>query len=297
MNSNINTEDIIIKFNQSFPKNKNQINEMNFEEINLKKNSKKKKENYSTKICTLCGYIYFEKEINNKKTCFCYYYTNKCTWFKEKIFNFNVMLPFFTELYCQISVVGYNSILNEKLLNEYSYLKNIKFYISLFIFSLVFGVVNSSSEYKSIKQNEEKEKKSNNNNKICNYLSFISLFLFGFTLFTFISSIYYYKEKNLQRKRWDNIIMAECIYFKVLDLMILSFYDFFDNIDIFNTSLAITVERYIWMLFEVLFDTYVSNKKNLILIQIIITSLFVPITLILYCYESANRKKTDEENK
>ena len=91
--------------------------------------------------------------------------------------------------------------------------------------------------------------------------------------------------------------MAECIYFKVLDLMILSFYDFFDNIDIFNTSLAITVERYIWMLFEVLFDIYVSNKKNLILIQIIITSLFVPITLILYCYESANRKKTDEENK
>jgi hypothetical protein len=58
-----------------------------------------------------------------------------------------------------------------------------------------------------------------------------------------------------------------------------------------------TDERYIWMLFEVLFDTYVSNKKNLILIQIIITSLFVPITLILYCYESANRKKTDEENK
>jgi hypothetical protein len=79
--------------------------------------------------------------------------------------------------------------------------------------------------------------------------------------------------------------------------MILSFYDFFDNIDIFNTSLAITVERYIWMLFEVLFDTYVSNKKNLILIQIIITSLFVPITLFLYCYDSANRKKKEEENK
>ena len=297
INSNVNTEEIIIKFNQSFPKHKNQINEMNFEEINLKKNSKKKKEIYSTKICTLCGYIYFQKEINNKKTFIFYFYTNKSTWFKEKIFNFDVMFPFFTELYCQISVVGYNSILTEKLLNEYSYLKNIKFYITLFIFSLVFGVVNASSEYKSIKQKEEKEKKSNNNNKICNYLSFISLFLFGFTLFTFISSIYYYKEKNLQRKRWDNIIMAECIYFKVLDLMILSFYDFFDNIDIFNTSLAITVERYIWMLFEVLFDTYVSNKKNLILIQIIITSLFVPITLILYCYESANRKKTDEENK
>ena len=91
--------------------------------------------------------------------------------------------------------------------------------------------------------------------------------------------------------------MAECIYFKVLDLMILSFYDFFDNIDIFNTSLAITVERYIWMLFEVLIDTYISNKKSLILIQIIITSLFVPITLFLYYYDSANRKKTEEENK
>jgi len=78
-----------------------------------------------------------------------------------------------------------------------------------------------------------------------NYSSFISLFLCGFTVFTFISSVYYYNEDNLKRKKWDNIIMAECIFFKVLDLMILSFFNFFDNVNILNTSLAITIEKYI----------------------------------------------------
>ena len=117
-----------------------------------------------------------------------------------------------------------------------------------------------------------------------NYSSFLSLFLCGFTVFTFISSLYYYNEDNLKRKKWDNIIMVECIFFKVLDLMILSFFNFFDNVDILNTSLAITIEKYIWMIFEVLIDAFISNKKNLILFQIIITLIGIVIIIIIIFY-------------
>ena len=295
------SEDAIIKYNNSFPQNKNQLDTISIKEIDLfrkekkikeiklfKKKDLKKKEINSTKICTLCGYIYFQKETKKKKTCICYYYTDKCTWFKEKLFNFDVIVPVFTELFCQISNIGYNSILSEKLLNEYSYIKNIKFYITLFIFTLVFGISYSSVYNSSLKEKEEKEKKTKGN-KILDYLSLISFFLFGFTLFTFISSIYYYKEKNLKRKRWDNIIMAENIFFKVIDIMILSFFDFFDDTDIFNTTLAITVEKFIWMIIEVLIDGFVSNKKYLILIQIIITSIGLGIIIILFCYQSFSK--------
>ena len=117
-----------------------------------------------------------------------------------------------------------------------------------------------------------------------NYSSFLSLFLCGFTVFTFISSLYYYNEDNLKRKKWDNIIMVECIFFKVLDLMILSFFNFFDNVDILNTSLAITIEKYIWMILEVLIDAFISNKKNLILFQIIITLIGIVIIIIIIFY-------------
>ena len=282
INSQIGNEEIRSRTSEDV-RNKNQL------EKELKKEDKQKKEINTTKVCTLCGYIYFEKEINKKKTCICYYYTDKCSWFKEKIFNIDVMVPFFTELYCQISNVGYNSILSEKLLNEYSYSKNIKFYITLSIFTLVFGISYSSIYNSSLKEKEEKEKKTKGI-KILNYFSLISFFIFGFTVFTFISSICYYTEKNLQRKRWDNIIMAENIFFKVIDIMILSFFDFFDDTDIFNTTLAITVEKFIWMIIEVLIDAFVSNKKYLVLAQIIITSIALAIIIILFCYQYFPKK-------
>ena len=130
-------EEIIIKFNQSFPiTNENRIFKNEIKEITLEKNNKRKKRIKSTKICTLCGYIYIQKEIENKLMCVFYYYTSKCTWFKEKLIKFDVIAPLITELYCQISFVGYNSILSDKLLNEYSYSKIMKFYITLFILSL-----------------------------------------------------------------------------------------------------------------------------------------------------------------
>ena len=62
-----------------------------------------------------------------------------------------------------------------------------------------------------------------------------------------------------------------------MDFQILSYFDFFDNADIFNTTLAITVEKLLWMIIETLIDSYVENKKWLVLVQIIATSLFVGI--------------------
>ena len=133
--SRSDSEDIAIKINQSFPYDENKIKEVEVKDISINKKKSKKKLD-STKICTLCGYIYIEKKIGNKKTCVCYYYTNKCKWLREKLIRFDVIAPLITELYCQISIVGYNSILTEKLLNVYPYSKIMKFYGAFFVLSL-----------------------------------------------------------------------------------------------------------------------------------------------------------------
>ena len=78
--------------------------------------------------------------------------------------------------------------------------------------------------------------------------------------------------------------MAEFILFKIIDFRILSFYDFFDNSDIFNTTLAITFEKLLWMIIETIINTYVENKKSLVLVQIIATSIILGlIAIFLIC--------------
>ena len=275
-------KETIIKYNYTFPLDKNKYDEIDL--INLPDKEENQEKINSTKICTLYGYIYFRKETGNKKACICYYYTDKRTWFCEKLFEFDMIVCFFIELYCQVCIIGFNPILTEKLLNVYSYSKNIRFYITLFIFSVVFGV-----SYVSIFNDEPIKKKVLGANT-CQYFDkffVILFFLFSFTIFTFVTSICYLAEDNLTRKRWDNIFMAEFIFFKVLDLQILSFYDFLDNSDIFNTSLAITVEKFIWMIIENIIDTYVDKKKWLVLCQLIITSIptviIVLLLIILIC--------------
>ena len=73
--------------------------------------------------------------------------------------------------------------------------------------------------------------------------------------------------------------MTEFIFFKILDFLILTFFNFYDNSDIFNTTLAITLERLLWMIVETIIESLVENKKRLVLVQIIITS--IPIGLFL----------------
>ena len=264
----LNYELEITNINQSFPQNKEKIEKIR--ENNIKK--KNQNEIYSTKICTLCGYIYLRRENAKKSACFCYYYTNKCTWFKDKVCNVDVLIPFFFELILQICIIGFNPILTEKLLNEYSYSKNMKFYCALFIISLVLGV------YLIYMCNDEL---INDTFKIIDLCGRSIIPFLGFIILTFVGSVCYYTEDNLKRERWNNMIMAEFIYFKVLDFQILSFFDFLDNSDIFNTTLVITFEKLLWMIIETIIDTYVKNTRALIIIQMVISSLIIGIALLL----------------
>ena len=283
---NLESECATIKFNQSFTENKEQIDSIR--KNKLKKISKR--EIYSTKICTLCGYIYIRKTSTKKSECICYYYTNKCSWFKEKMLNKEVIIPFFIELYCQICVIGFNPILTEKLLNEYSYSKNIKFYsaliilINTFVILLIFILPNEDEQKEEEKEKKEKNDSDSCNKKICDLLGYNFIYLFGFFIFTFISSICYYSADNLNKERWNNIIMAEIIFFKVIDFRILSYFDFFDNSDIFNTTLSITVEKLLWMIIETIIDIYVENKKALVLVQIIASSLIPGIFFLILVF-------------
>ena len=126
-------------------------------------------------------------------------------------------------------------------------------------------------------------------------------FAITFSIFTFISSFCNYYEKNKTRKRWDNIIMAEFIFFKCIDLGILSFFDFFDNSDIINTTLFITLEKFIWMIIEAVFEAVELKEKTLIIIQIVISSIpsFIFIAMFIFrliqvCFPCISEDKKDE---
>ena len=68
----------------------------------------------------------------------------------------------------------------------------------------------------------------------------------------------------------------------------LSVYDFMDDSDFLNTSVVITCERFLWMIIEVIIDTSEIKIKNLIIVQIVVSSLFfiilVILIIILICY-------------
>ena len=115
---------------------------------------------------------------------------------------------------------------------------------------------------------------------------FFSVFVYlnVYFIFTFICSIYYSIEENTSRERWNNIIMAEFIIFKIIDLTILGFYDLFDNSDIFNTSLAITVEKLIWMIIETIIYSSKPNIKYLVDVQFILTGIIFIPTLVFTCF-------------
>ena len=100
--------------------------------------------------------------------------------------------------------------------------------------------------------------------------------------------MFYAFEKNKSRKRWNNIIMAQYIFFKIIDIIMLTFYDIFDNSDLFNSSLVITIEKFLWMIIETLIYSFEVKTKYLIIIQILCSSIIVlPIFLpVFYCFFS-----------
>ena len=262
------------------------------------------KNNYFTKICTFCGYIYFQKDTKNsegkKKICICYYYSDKCTWFKETILKFDVYAPFLTELYCQICIIGYKLILTEKLLENYTYIKNMKYFIVLFIISVILASVFIPDDDFGTQNQKNNDNNNNNNNEnltnskkskisICfsfdneNVLITVQVILFAFTIFILISSVCYYEEMKITKKRWDYVYMVGYGVFKTIDLIILSFYDFFDNSDIFNTTLAITFEKLLWMIIEAIIYSLDISKKTLVVVQLICSSIAIVILIVIGC--------------
>ena len=243
---------------------------------------KEKKINYFTKICTLCGYIYLQKDSKDEHICICYYYSDKCTWFKETICNFDVIAPFLIELYCQISVIGYKLILTEKLLDDFSYTKNMKYFLALFFISVSLASVFIPADSDII--DNEKKKKKFNLSFSQNFLWLLQGIVFTFTIFILLSSACYCMEMSITKKRWDYIYMVGFGAFKTMDLMLLSFYDFFDNSDIFNTTLAITFEKLLWMIIEAIIYSMDISKKTLVSIQIVSSSFAVVLLIIYFCY-------------
>ena len=289
--SNIYSESAEVKIDNSFQKEHKNLDEISIRDIIGKS---KTKNIYSTKVCTICGYFYLRKKINNKPACICYYYTGRCSWFCEKFCKYDVGTTLAIEFYSQLCIVGYNRILSDKLLNVYAYSTIVKFYLALFFLSILFGLAsvpqssqfNESIKEGSGKKNAARGKEDTFKDKFCGkFLSYLLFLLAGYSFLAFISSICYCYEDNLNRTRWDNIYMAEFIYFKCIDLSILSFYDFFDNTDIFNTTLFITFEKFLWMLFEAIFDAYIENNKTLIIIQSVISGIpsFI-FFLSIICY-------------
>ena len=212
LQSQTDSEMIMIKNNKKIHSDNAKNEEIKVE--NIEEKSPPKKQIYSTKVCTLCGYIYFKNEEGNQKACIIYHYTTKCNWLKEKIIKIDVIFSIVILLFCQCCIVGYNTVLYDKLLYNYSYKKNIKFFIALFVICIFFGWFAALLNH-IIEENlgEEKDKSTEQNkkeiscleNKSCYYIFSIMGLLLSFLIFTFISSFCYYFEKNISRERWDNI--------------------------------------------------------------------------------------------
>ena len=115
-------------------------------------------------------------------------------------------------------------------------------------------------------------------------------FLVIYSLYTFIYSIIYLANDLPTGDKWDNNLMGLTQFYKFIDLYMLSVYDFMDDSDFLNASVVITCERFLWMIIEVIIDTSEIKIKNLIIVQIVVSSLFFIILVILIinliCYLS-----------
>jgi len=240
------------------------------------------------KVCTCVGYIYFWKKIGKKNICICYKYNSCCSWFCSKIIKLEIFGPLIIEIYIQFNSVGYYSVLSDKLLEEYSFSKIIKFLAYLFSFILLYTIyVLILHSYYSTKlfltgrndSDSDNDKNNINNNSCierCNMftLFFYIIIFFALSISICILSILYICVDDHSGDKWDNRFQSGVILSKCLDLQMLSFFDFFDDEDCLNTSLFITIEKLIWMIIEVIFDIAELKYKSLFIFQISVSGLF-----------------------
>ena len=246
-----------------------------------------------TKVCTLFGYVYFQKQIGEKNSCIIYNYTGCCSWANQTIIqidNIFVIIEFF----CQFCMVGHNSIVSERLLNN-SFLDNFYYFIILIVFSVFLGIIYAHRYFESIKAREEYIEGSG---KKCGRLGILLMPLYTFFAYSYVCSYFSIKKeeifKEVPEKTFEAIFMAELIIFKCLDLQILSLFEFFDNPDICNSALLITLEKVLWMILEPIFNLIPNNV--LIYIQFGISDVFFVFSLFaVYCWLYNKIKKSCEK--
>ena len=280
------------KINNKIDNNlENQCNKIKLEDIieieennNPIDNQLNDKKQYFKKVCTCFGYVYFSKKVENRNICICHKNKTCCSWFTLKITKLEIFFPLLIEVYLQLSSVGFNSELSEKLLEEYSTSKIIKFYGPLFLLIFLYAFyVLFTKNIVSLRNN--KSDSSNIDSKKCEW---IIVFFFYLSFFLVISgvniyySIDYINKNNHSGKKFEDSIEGMVITIKCLDLHMLTFFDFFDDEDCLNTSLFITLEKLIWMIIEFMLDALEIKKNNLFIIQLSVSGLFLFVFFIIF---------------
>ena len=251
-----------------------------------------KKQKYeATNVCTLFGYVYFQKQIGDKNVCIIYDYAGCCSWTNQTICQIDNIIIIIL-LICQVCMVGHNSIIDERLLND-SFWNNFGFFICLIFFSVLIGTIYARLHFESM---IKREYNYDDCRKRCGYFGFLSIFLYIFFGYSFFCAIYSLrkgkyleelsKKKNINeesaKRVFDGMFMVELIIFKCLDLQILSLFEFYDNPDIINSALLITLEKVLWMILEPIFN--LIPIKILLYIQLIISILCFCIASFSFFY-------------
>ena len=224
---------------------------------------------------------FFKKKIGNKNACIFYDYNSCCSWFCLKIANPEIFTPFVIELFLQTSVVGFNSMLSEKLLKEYSFSKNRNFFMNLFtclIYISIYIIFIRGIKFLLAINNS---KKYNCCYKFCNDVFFLSYFLFFFSFQAFFYSKEYISTDFYTGDLLDNLLSNMITLFKSLDFQMLSYYDFFDDSDCLNTAVVITFEKFFWMIIEVVLDSTEISTKTLFIIQLVCSIIFLILTILI----------------
>ena len=78
------------------------------------------------------------------------------------------------------------------------------------------------------------------------------------------------------------MISVSC--FKLIEFQLFSIFGIFNNNLVWDSSILLSLERTIWIIIETIIDNFEVNKKKLVLVQIIVSSLgaLLPI-LVCFC--------------
>ena len=145
-----------------------------------------------------------------------------------KIRNPEIYIPFIIEILLQTSTVGFNSMLSDKLLNEYTFSKNRSFFLNLFlslIYISIYIIFIRGIKFTLIR---DKRYQFNWCYLYCNDLFILIYFLCLFSMSSFIYSILYFKNNFPKDNELENTLSSMATIFKCLDFQMLSYYDFFE---------------------------------------------------------------------